>query len=335
VLSLPRRWGRQVYIWKIAAAALFEYERGPLLPSQGLSGSMAATLVADTAPIAALATASSASAEPALRRVVVLVRHGESEYNAAMRRKRTWVDPRFWFRGFDPGVRDAPLTERGEVQALALGRQIAAAQLVERLGVRICIVSPLSRALRTALLALRGHTVATEAMRQLPIVACALAREIAASTADVGRPVADLQQNFKEVDFSGLEDGWWRPPSVPAWRSDHPRTFASEPAVDWRGRVADFQSVLLARPEQGPILVVGHSKFFMGMTGETKLANCGALEIEIFGDGGDGIGVTQIPAEPIVPRDWMQGPPAGELCAATSLSGTCIRRKSEQKPLDG
>merc|ERR1719162_1238540 len=104
--------------------------------------------------MAAAQGAAQGAAQVVAKRVVV-VRHGESEYNAAVRRLGTWFTPSFWRNGFDPGIRDAPLTAKGQEQARAFGRCLAERRIVEELGISVCVVSPLSRALQTAVLPLR------------------------------------------------------------------------------------------------------------------------------------------------------------------------------------
>lgn len=51
-------------------------------------------------------------------KTLILVRHGESEFNRALRSPWTWLSPAFWCRGFDPGFPDAALTAKGERQCL-------------------------------------------------------------------------------------------------------------------------------------------------------------------------------------------------------------------------
>jgi len=243
------------------------------------------------------------AAQSATKRIVV-VRHGESEYNAAMRRVGTWFTPRFWRNGFDPGIRDAPLTAEGQEQARALGRCLAERRIVEELGISVCVVSPLSRAVQTAVLALRGHPSCTEAMRQLPIVPAPLMREHAFSFGDVGSTPAELRQKFPDVDFSELPEEWWCGKGSIIDPKGRPKLAKGEDKASFHARVAEFSGQLRARPE-GSLLVVGHSHFFMELTGRAKLANCGAAEF-VLGPG-DGEGLVS-PEQALVPPDWSAGP---------------------------
>ncbi|CAE7732894.1 HCN4 [Symbiodinium sp. CCMP2592] len=74
------------------------------------------------------------------RKTIIFVRHGESEYNKAMRET-----------GEDPLLRDAKLTERGRAQAAAARPQLQ--ELFEEIGSAagwLLLSSPLRRALDTA-----------------------------------------------------------------------------------------------------------------------------------------------------------------------------------------
>lgn len=234
-------------------------------------------------------------------KTILFVRHGESEYNAQMRHCRTWASPLFWWRGLDPDIRDAPLTPRGCEQAIQLGRQLADAQLVDRLRVGVCVVSPLQRAVDTALLALRRSPGATISMRNLPIVVCPLHREIAHSTCDVGQHPAKLSAKFPELDFSELPDGWWRPSGLPQHRADNPRMLSGEPQKSILLRMDKFLAWLHERPETC-VLVIGHSQFTKALTDMPKLGNCGVLEMNLTE------GKLQRPDVTSVPLTWFRGP---------------------------
>ena len=65
--------------------------------------------------------------------MILLVRHGESEWNRAFNRTRV-----------DPGIRDPVLTDTGRTQALSVAVDLNAR------GVRTLLASPYRRALETA-----------------------------------------------------------------------------------------------------------------------------------------------------------------------------------------
>ena len=114
---------------------------------------------------------------------VFLIRHGQSEFNAAYQGEDS-----------DPMLYDAPLTDKGRQQAEA------ARALVVDLGIKQVITSPLTRAIQTALCLFDGIA---------PITVAAGHRELLIHSCDVGRHPADLQRDFPALSFSHLADCWW------------------------------------------------------------------------------------------------------------------------------
>lgn len=98
---------------------------------------------------------------------MILVRHGQSEFNAAFNRTR-----------IDPGIVDPRLTGEGRAQASAV------AVALGELGIRRLIASPYTRALETA--AVIAEVLGT------PIGVEPLVRERSAFTCDIGTPAAEL-----------------------------------------------------------------------------------------------------------------------------------------------
>lgn len=176
----------------------------------------------------------------------------------------------------DPCIRDAPLTLHGTVQAQTLGRKIARRNLVNGLDIEICITSPLCRAVQTSLHILRDISNPCEVMRQVPIIACPLHREIALTSADVGQSPEKLASEFPEVDFSKLSRTWWRSPSLEG-RADMPRHYFGESQAEVQNRATQFCEWLQKRPEKS-MLVVGHGLFLKQLLDLPKLPNCGAVE---------------------------------------------------------
>ncbi len=111
---------------------------------------------------------------------MILLRHGESEFNVVYRET-----------GQDPGIRDPRLTERGHQQA---GEAVA--KLASN-GVRRALVSPFTRTLQTA-----------EAFA-LPTVIEAVIREHRAFACDLGTPTSELTAAWPHYDFSHLDENWW------------------------------------------------------------------------------------------------------------------------------
>src|SRR6185295_16404363 len=155
-------------------------------------------------------------------KIVLCIRHGESTFNRAWR--TTPVDPMHF---------DAPLSETG-VEQVRQARPALAAVPVE-----LVIVSPLTRALQTALGLFADHP------RAPPMLVAHLARERVENSCDVGRPPAELAADFPALDVAHLADVWWHAEGEPDERG-----ICVEPIRNVEARVADFRAFLLARPER-------------------------------------------------------------------------------------
>lgn len=175
-------------------------------------------------------------------RRVLLVRHGEAEHNAT----KNWklVDP--------------ALTERGRGQA----QQLQGHELLRQADV--VIVSPLRRALQTALL-VYGADAAARLCELSPLCA-----ERYCHVCDVGRPKSEIVVDTPEIaawrGFQELPESWMHP------RGDRKR---------WRvGRLALFRAFLRARPE-AVVVVIGHGEFFWGLTRGRNMANCEVFDLPV------------------------------------------------------
>jgi glucosyl-3-phosphoglycerate phosphatase len=184
-------------------------------------------------------------------KTILCIRHGESTFNRAWR--ATPVDPLHF---------DAPLSETGYEQV----RQARPA--LADVPVEIVIVSPLTRALQTALGLFGEHPSAP------PMLVAHLARERVENSCDVGRSPALLAAEFPSVDVAHLDDVWWH-----AEGEADERGICVEPLEAVDARVAEFRSFLLGRPER-VIAVVAHGTFFFHLTGR-QLANCEVATIEL------------------------------------------------------
>ncbi|CAD7953504.1 unnamed protein product [Amoebophrya sp. A120] len=88
-----------------------------LSPSTTASSKQAgAALMRRASSSSSTTSASNANAASSVR--LLLVRHGESEFNAAIRSPSWWLSPRFYANGFDPGIRDPQLTPKGRRQSV-------------------------------------------------------------------------------------------------------------------------------------------------------------------------------------------------------------------------
>lgn len=147
------------------------------------------------------------------RKVVYLIRHGQSTFNAAY--EQTGVDPMLF---------DAPLSALGVRQVAELGRSLRASadgsvynddddgggddgsgesgggngRAHDRFNPmpQVVLTSPLTRALQTATGAFEGLGIKVEVLPDL--------RERLTESCDVGRPTDELRRDFPNVDFSAL-----------------------------------------------------------------------------------------------------------------------------------
>jgi len=199
-------------------------------------------------------------------KIVYVIRHGESQWNTAQKRK----DPLAMFGQFDHA-----LTMRGVEQAEGLRSRIRSASRyskarieLERAGIIYC--SPLTRALQTALISLAAHpalrsdragVVLIPECRELcypvagfdslrgqmgdGIASRAIRRARRVATL---RSLGPLERGALHVDASATEEVWWG--------------FESR-----RGASARLTSFMerLCTSEHGVLIVVGHSLFFQAI----------------------------------------------------------------------
>jgi broad specificity phosphatase PhoE len=184
-------------------------------------------------------------------KTILCIRHGESTFNRAWR--ATPVDPLHF---------DAPLSETGHQQVREARPTLA------DVPVEIVIVSPLTRALQTAVGLFADHPTAP------PMLVTHLARERVENSCDVGRSPALLATAFPTIDLAHLDDVWWHAEGTPDERG-----ICVEPLEVVDARVAEFRSFLLERPER-VIAVVAHGTFFFHLTGRI-MANCEVATIEL------------------------------------------------------
>ncbi len=198
-----------------------------------------------------------------MSKLVHLIRHGESTFNAAYRET-----------GQDPIDYDAPLSPTGHRQVA--GRRAAFDGLV----IDLVVTSPFTRAIETAL-GLFGH-------RDVAILVESLHCERLGASCDIGRAPAALRADFPDLAFDHLDDPWWYVDGtgnslleIPANGRGGPigTTFGLEPIDNLLTRIAAFRDWLQARPEQA-IAAVGHATYFAEMTGH-MLQNCEYISVEL------------------------------------------------------
>ena len=159
---------------------------------------------------------------------MILVRHGQSEWNAVFNRTR-----------IDPNIPDPPLTAEGRCQAAA------AAEALARSGIERLLVSPYVRTLETAeiIAARTGVAVTVE-----PLV-----RERAAFSCDVGTPRSRLAVRWPQLSFDHVEEIWW--PS------------ALESETELGHRCGRFRAAAQALANWQRVAVITHWGFIRGIAG--------------------------------------------------------------------
>ncbi|NQW01451.1 MAG: histidine phosphatase family protein [Rhodospirillales bacterium] len=172
---------------------------------------------------------------------IYLIRHGQSEFNAA-HAEAPHIDPMLF---------DAPLTALGIEQAKALRQQVAGHRIEH------VIASPLIRAIQTAM-----HIFGDDH----PITINPDMRENLLSSCDVGSHPNDLKKRFGHLDFDHLPAQWWHGDPE---REDRIQV---EPEAVFRARASAVRAYL--DQWEGPTLaVVGHGTFFTELAGY-HMQNC-------------------------------------------------------------
>jgi broad specificity phosphatase PhoE len=176
---------------------------------------------------------------------IYLIRHGQSTFNALFELNR--VDPLHF---------DARLSQIG-IEQVAAARQAAS-----EIPVDLVVVSPLTRAIQTAV-GLYGEAT-------VPMVVTDLHRERLENSCDIGRSPSALSAEFPMLSFDHLSDPWWHN------GQEDDRGVAVEPDHLITRRLADFSRWLRGRPED-VVVVVGHGGFFRRLTGRS-MRNCEIME---------------------------------------------------------
>jgi broad specificity phosphatase PhoE len=167
---------------------------------------------------------------------LILVRHGQSEWNQHYGRTR-----------IDPNIPDPPLTNEGRRQAAA-----AAGALAEW-GVERMLVSPYRRTLETA-------DIIGSALK-IPIIIEPLVRERAAFSCDIGTPRSQLATRWPQFIFDHVEEVWW--------------PTAEETDVELDRRCRRFRATARELQDWPRVAVVSHWGFIRGLAGiETKNGEC-------------------------------------------------------------
>jgi broad specificity phosphatase PhoE len=160
---------------------------------------------------------------------MILIRHGQSEFNAVFERTRK-----------DPGIEDPKLTLHGKEQV----RRAAAEIRRDGHPIRRLITSPYTRALETAVILAEELT--------LPVEVEPIVHEHACWSCDIGTPISALTERWPTLDFSHMEEIWW--PEGELQESVH-------------RRCADFRVKALQLADWRHVGVVSHWGFIRTLTG--------------------------------------------------------------------
>lgn len=184
---------------------------------------------------------------------MLLIRHGQSEFNVSFGRDR-----------IDPGITDAPLTELGRRQAREAAAAIAARRApgTDVRPVRRLICSPYTRALQTA--AIIGEAL------DLPISVDPHIRELSAFACDIGTPLPHLLDRFPGHDFNRVTDEIW-------WHRHDVDGREPEEALHERCRV--FVEHICETDDWREVAVVTHWGVIRALTGE-GVDNCAIRRVD-------------------------------------------------------
>jgi len=170
---------------------------------------------------------------------IYLIRHAESEANAAM----DLDNPTYYY--------DARITKKGELQALKTRESL------KNINFDKYICSPLTRTLQTFSLIFPDKT---------PIID-PLVREHLFSSCDVGRQPEILKKEFKLFNFSNLNKYWWNN-DIPI----NEKKIVKENFNDIKKRMDKFKLSLNDNKSE-TIALVSHGTFLSQITGYL-LENC-------------------------------------------------------------
>jgi broad specificity phosphatase PhoE len=172
---------------------------------------------------------------------MILVRHGQSEFNVHYGRTR-----------IDPGIRDPALTDDGKAQVRA------AADALARQDVRRLVASPYRRALETVEI-LAAHL-------RVPVVIDPTVGERVAFTCDIGTGTGALKQRWPAWSFDHLPEQWW---------PDH-----EEPEAGLLARCGRFRDLTDALDDRDHVAIVSHWGFIRALTG-LAVANAALVRFHV------------------------------------------------------
>jgi broad specificity phosphatase PhoE len=162
-----------------------------------------------------------------------------------------------------PEIQDSPLTMKGRSEATS--RRIQASMLNPQL----IIVSPLVRALQTALLSFTDHIQNEDEDKNVPFIAHEGCREqLGLLTCNKALPLSQTKVDYPQVDFSLVSHG----ESDPLWEQYETR---EEPLVEAE-RAYDFLTKFVMEREEAEIAIVCHSAWLFSVC--NAVIDCGGDE---------------------------------------------------------
>lgn len=194
-------------------------------------------------------------------KIITLIRHAQSLANEYTHSWSNILTGRFLL---DPGMIDPVLSAKGVAQAEVVSKKLSSETYLQSERIELIVVSPLRRALQTALILFPPTT------HSVPMVVCQFQSEIGDTSGDVGSSPSILSRDFPEFVFDKLSEEWWA--------TDGSALPHKESTSSVRRRIAEFERFLMERPENR-IVVVGHSAFFRRWTHHRKLQNVGFDEV--------------------------------------------------------
>ena len=195
-------------------------------------------------------------------KTLYLVRHGTSLANEFMQQPgNEWGDPTFCD---DPTLRDAPLSPKGRRECEQLAHELSDAPWLD--DIELVVVSPLTRCLETfrhgVAPALRSRTPSDTFV--VPVVVVPWITERVYTASDTGSPLATLQKEWPDLDWSLVQESWWYTPAtdeetnIPEWRphgQGQRYAVSGEPWSTFEARLALADVWLQQRPETNVLLV--------------------------------------------------------------------------------
>jgi broad specificity phosphatase PhoE len=186
---------------------------------------------------------------------IYAIRHAQSTYNKwAFKRIYT---PWLWTTS-DPMIQDAPLSEKGLIQARKLHHSIR--ELREKVQLIIC--SPLTRAIHTMQIAFPDANC--------HIIISPLVRERGDKLCDMGTPLPLLQEKYPQYEFLHFNsDIWW------SCQPEPPHDFIKETRESLQARQRELIEFLKTRAEE-VVVIVSHGQFIKTLAGKRmQIGNCG------------------------------------------------------------